>query len=354
MIKVLISGDSFFDPDIYKERLKEAFPEGTLDIRTHKYVFTCPGYLLEENISIPSGMVMEDPAVKASYPDCGVNEFYGEPYMLFDEIKDAEVLFIHGAALPRKVIENADNLKCIISMRGGPVNIDRQCLKERNIEFYNTNGKNAQAVAEFALGATLAFERGMAYGNACLMENWWWIKAADKYKSHELQNKTFGLIGYGRVARCLRKLLTGFDAKVIAYDPYVGDEAFAAENVKKVSLDELVSTADYVSLHARAEKGEPPVMNKEKIAMMKPSAVLINSARGALLDYKALKSALHENKIRGAVIDVLGSEPFGFYEDIIKSRTAFITPHIAGSTVETVNRGYSMGIDLLKKYISEK
>ena len=353
MIKILISGDSFFDPDIYKERINSAFGKGTLDIRTHKYEFTSPGYFIPKDTGIPSGMLMENPTVKAAYPNCGVSEFYGEPYMLSDEIKDAEVLFIHGAALPKRVIDSAPNLKCIISMRGGPVNIDRASLKERNIAFYNTNGKNAQAVAEFALGSLLAFERGVAYGNSCLADGWWWIKAADPFESHELKGKTFGLIGYGRIARCLRKLLKGFDAKVLAYDPYVDDSVFEDEGVIKATLDELISTSDYVSLHSRAEKGDPPIMGKDRIKAMKPDAVLINSARGALLDYKALKEALLNKEIRGAVIDVLGSEPFGFYEDLISMRSTLFTPHIAGITKETVERGYSMGIDLLKKYISE-
>lgn len=349
-IKVLIAGDCIFEPEPLGEMLAAEIPH--LDIRTHRFSFGDTEYQVDPATALPTGMAMEDPKLLKSYPDCGVKEFYGDPLSLYDVIGDAEVLILHGAALPRAVIEHAEYLEAVISLRGGPVNVDTACLKERGINFFNTEGKNAQAVAEFALGELLDFERGYSYGNARLKEGVWWIKAIDpNFKSRELEGKTFGLIGYGQIARRLRKLLSGFDAKILAYDPYVDEQEMIKDEVQKVTLDDLVGSADYVSLHARAQKGEPPLMNEQLLGLMRPDAVLINTARGGLLDYAALLDALKQNKIRGAVLDVLGNEPFGFYQDIITLPNCFVTPHTAGSTVETVNRGYRMATNILKKYI---
>lgn len=352
MVKILIAGDCIFEPEPLKAKLLADLGDDRIEVRTFRFAFGATEYQINPETPLPTGMAMEDPALIKSYTDCGVKEFYGEPMALYDEIGDAEVLILHGAALPRVVIEHAETLKAVISLRGGPVNVDTDCLAKRGIAFLNTAGKNAQAVAEFALGALLDFERGYTYGNTRLKEDRWWIKAIDPdFKSRELRGKTFGLISYGQIARCLRKLLTGFDAKVLAYDPYVRDADFTEEDVQRVSLDELVSTADYVSLHARAKSGEPPLMDAKLISLMRSDVVLINSARGGLLDYAALERALTEKKIRGAVLDVLGGEPFGAYHVLIRLPNAFITPHIAGSSVETVQRGYQQATDLLEEYL---
>lgn len=352
-MNLLITGDCLFEPKLLQKLVEETFGPDKFNIRVKRFSFGETSFPVDSGMPLPSGMAFENPSVKAGYEDYGVSEFYGHPLALYDEIKDAEILVIHGAALPRKVIENAPNLRAVITLRGGPANIDTECLKERDIRFYNTPGKNAQAVAEFVLGEVLDFERGYTCGNTQLKDRRWWIKAISDYESHELQYKTWGLIGYGRIARCLRELLSGFRAEILAYDPYVADSVLEEDTVTRVTLEELVKKSHYISLHARAEKGAPPLMDARLISMMQPDAVLINSARGALVDHTALKNALTGNRIRGAVLDVLGNEPFGFYEGIIDMQNAFITPHIAGSTLETVERGYRMAIDQLKSFMNE-
>ena len=354
MLNILITGDNMMDPDKFKESIEEAFGKDMFNIRIKRYSFEQNGFYIDENTLIPSGMCFEDPKVKMSYPECGVNEFYGEPYSLMDDIVDVDILIIHGAALPRRVIENANRLKHIISLRGGPANIDMESVKERGIHFYNTNGKNAQAVAEFALGALLDFERGISFGSERLTDDWWWIKGVDSFESHELQYKKFGFVGYGRIAQALRKLLLGFEIEALTYSPHVDDSILERDGVKRASLEELVSTCDYVTLHTRPVNGAPPIMDAEKIGMMKNSAVLINTGRGGLLDYEALKTALEEKRIRGAVLDVLGGAPFGFYEEIIALDNTLVTPHIAGQSVETCERACRMGVALLRKIVEEE
>lgn len=342
------------NPDTFKLAIEDAFGTGFFNIITKRYDFPDKGFYIEPETTIPSGMCLEDPKIKMGYPDCGVNEFYGEPYSLIEDIKDVDILIIHGAALPKAVVDNANRLKYIISLRGGPANIDMASVNERGIKFFNTEGKNAPAVAEFALGMLLDFERGITIGNRRLCDGWWWIKGADNYESHEIQHKRFGFIGYGRIAQRFRKLLTGFDIDAVTYSPHVDDDLLKKDNVNRVSLDELVSTSDYVTLHTRPHKGEPPLIGEKLINMMKKDAVLINTARGGLLDYQALKKALEEHRIRGAVLDVLGNEQFGFYEELIALDNALITPHIAGQSVETCERACSMGVALLKNIIESE
>lgn len=354
LLTLLITGDNMMDPDLFREHVEQAFGKDKFNIKIKRYSFDNCCFPLEAQTTIPSGMCFEDPKVKMGYPDCGVNEFYGEPYSLMEDIRDVDILVIHGAALPRKVLENANRLKYIISLRGGPANIDMEYVRQHGIKLLNTNGKNAQAVAEFTLGALLDFERDITYGNAYLKNDYWWIKAVDDRMSHELQNKKFGFIGYGNIAQKLRKLLSGFDIEAYAYSPHINEETLEKSNVKRLSLPELVSTCDYVSLHTRPVKGQPPVMSAEMIGMMKSDAVLINSGRGALLDYAALKKALEKKRIRGAVLDVLGNEPFSFYKELLDMSNTLITPHIAGQSYGTCVRACQMGTQLLRSILGEE
>ena len=353
MMTVLLTGDTMMHPELFQEAIENTFGKDKFDLRIKKYTFNDAGFYLDSGTNIPSGMCLEDPKIKMGYPDCGVNEYYGEPYSLAEDISDVEILIIHGAALPRAVLEKAEKLKYIVSLRGGPANIDMDYVKERGINFYNTNGKNAPAVAEFALGLLLDFERGITYGASKLGENWWWIKAADTYESHEIYGKKFGFVGYGRIAQEFRKRLSGFDIEAYAYSPHVDDELLERDNVKRLSLEELAANCDYITLHTRPVKGKPPVIGEDILKLMQKHAVLINTGRGGLVDHKALKKALEEKAIRGAVLDVLGDESFGFYQDLIAAENTLITPHIAGQSVETCLRACGMCVDILKKIMEE-
>ena len=353
MITVLITGDNMMRPEKFKAAIEAEFGKEKFDIRIKAFDFDHTEFRIDDGTQIPSGMCFEDPVAKSKCPESGVSEFYGEPLALLDSIAGVDVLIIHGAALPSAVLERADRLKYIIALRGGPANIDMDTVNRRGIKLMKTSGKNAPAVAEFALGALLDFERGISRGNAMLKEQRWWIKGADTCESHELCGKKFGFIGYGHIAQNLRSLLSAFNIEAFAYSPHVSDELLAAQNVKRLQLEELVASCDYVSLHSRAVKGAPPLMDAHLLGLMQSRAVLINTARGALVDYGALKEALRERRIRGAVLDVLGNEPFAFYRELICMDNVLVTPHIAGQSVETCERACVMGVRLLHQIVEE-
>ena len=346
-MKVLIAGDNLMDPALFREAYEGKIPG--LEIRTVKFDFPGRGFPLLDDTVVPSGMSWQDPRDSRVYE--GVREYYGDPLALIDEIGDTEVLVIHGAALPKKVIEKAKSLKYVIALRGGPVNIDVACLKARGIALLNTSGKNAQAVAEFLMGQLLCFERGIEQGHAALREGYWQTQVINFNRAgFELKNKTFGLIGYGRVARCLRHILLGFDARVIAYDPFVPAEDFKQDEIQSVDLETLMRTAQYISLHARQPKGGT-LVDERLISLMRKDTVLINTARGSLLDYRALETALKTGMIRGAVLDVYGSEPYSFYRELVRMDNVIATPHIAGATKETVLRAVEMSAEHLKSVV---
>ncbi|MBR1455823.1 MAG: hypothetical protein IJ594_01520 [Oscillospiraceae bacterium] len=350
---ILIAGDTMMQPERFRERIQAEFGAERFQIRIKKYAFDQTGFFADDQTQIPSGMCFEPPEQWTDREGCGVAEFYGDPNSLMDDLEGVDILVIHGAALPRAVLERAQDLRYIISLRGGPANIDLDCVKEKGIRFFNTNGKNAPAVAEFALGALLDFERGITYGNTQLRKNWWWIKGADQKVSHELRHKKFGFVGYGRIAQSLRALLQGFDIQAFTYSPHVDDAVLERDGVVRMSLEDLAATCDYVSLHTRPVKGQPPVFSAEMIGRMREDAVLINTGRGALLDYPALKRALQERRIRGAVLDVLGNEDFGFYRELIAMDNVLVTPHIAGQSVETCQRACDMCVDILHQILED-
>jgi D-3-phosphoglycerate dehydrogenase len=352
MNRILIVGDKFFDPvmvgEVLKSKLSAKFE---LDIDTIKYDFPVEQFMLDDHTTVPSGMSWDDPN-EVKEP-CGVREFYGEPFALLNKLQGIHILIVHGAAVPREVLEQADQLKAVVILRGGPVNIDKAYLEQRGITMFNTNGKNAEGVAEFTMGLLLSFLRNIPESSSFLKEGVWKPGYYEYERTGiELYTKTFGLIGYGRIARHLARILKGFQMNVVAYDPFVKEEDFAEIGVKPVSLEQLLSESDFVSLHARQAKGAEPILNKKTLALMKPEAVLVNTARGDLIDYPALKAQLTSGRLRGAVLDVFGDEPFAFYNELLGLPNVLGTPHIAGGSQETVKRGINMTADFLESFLT--
>jgi D-3-phosphoglycerate dehydrogenase len=353
MNRILVVGDKFFDPVMVGEELKRKLSaKFDLEIETIKYDFPVEQFMLDDDTTVPSGMSWDDPNEEKE--PCGVREFYGEPFALMNKLQGVNILIVHGAAVPREVLEQADKLKAVIILRGGPVNIDKAYLEQRGITIYNTNGKNAEGVAEFTIGLLLSALRNIPESSAFLKEGVWKPGYYEYERTGvELYKKTFGLIGYGRIARHLARILKGFQMNVIAYDPFVKKEDYAELDVTPVSLEQLLTESDFVSLHARQDKGAEPILNAKTLTLMKPGAILVNTARGDLIDYLALKEQLVAKRLGGAVLDVYGDEPFAFYNELLALPNVLGTPHIAGGSQETVQRGIKMTIDFLEIFLAD-
>ncbi|MCF8568117.1 hypothetical protein LLE49_25670 [Alicyclobacillus tolerans] len=349
MFNILVAGDKFFNPMVIEDHLKGKFGD-RISVNTILFDYPVDNFKLNNETKVPTGMSWDDPNVQRF--STGVREFYGDPSALDGRLKDVDVLIIHGAALPDEIIQQGNRLKAVIILRGGPINVDAAALKRRNIMIYNTLGKNKEGVAEYAIGLLLSFLRNITESSAYL-KNGVWKPSYYEYERTgiELYQKTFGIIGLGQIGRHLSRILKGFGTKVLAYDPFVNKEIFDELGISPVSLENLLQESDFISLHARNVTGQP-IINRHTLSIMNPHSVLINTARGDLVDHIALKEALEQKRIRGAVLDVLGEESFGFYKELLALPNVLVTPHLAGGSQETVHRGIKMALSFLESLVS--
>ncbi len=348
-MKIFVAGDKYFRPDLIIDTLKEKLSNCSETIEYDSVYLPYPiGKLtLYDGYVIPSGMAW-DQNMDEDYGSQGVREYYGRNDTLKGKLGDCNILIIHGAALPAAVIDEATNLKLICVMRGGPVNVDIAYARSKGIRTTSSPGKNAQAVAEFAVGLLLAHTRQIPTGNEALYKGDYLHFGVFDTVGYELENKKAGLIGFGNIAQRICKILKGFDCDLCAYDPYVSEDKMREMGVVPVDMDTLLKESDIVSVHARASS---PLIGKKELAMMKPSAILLNTARGVLVDYKAAKEALEKNQIGGFAFDVFGDEPYEFYREMLALPNVTATPHIAGASKETVLRGIRMIADEIRHFI---
>jgi (S)-sulfolactate dehydrogenase len=171
----------------------------------------------------------------------------------------------------------------------------------------------------------------------------------------EVRGKTIGLIGYGEIAQRTSVIAKSLGMKVVAFDPYINASSDLWRDTEKLSLDKLLRVSDVISLHIPLNKETNNLLDENKLSLVKPSAVLINSARGGILDENALSKALRENRIRGAALDVFSEEPLS--EEKAKKfsqlNNIILTPHIAGITEESNERVSQMIADKVEKHLSD-
>lgn len=253
------------------------------------------------------------------------------PPEVADRVADFDIVAVQFTPLSREFIESAERLKVIAVLRGGTENVDVACATERGIAVMNTPGRNARAVAECALGLILSEIRNLARAHACLKAGEWRRSFPNSDAIPELYEKTVGLIGFGAVARLLAGYLAALGSRVIAYDPYFqGDPG----KVQMVDLPTLLRESDVVSIHARLTEENHHLIGERELGWMKPSAVLVNTARSGLVDERALVRALAERRIMGAALDVFDVEPLPVDHPLLQLDNVTLTPHLAGSSID--------------------
>jgi len=256
----------------------------------------------------------------------------------------------------------ATDLQYLASIRGGPgANIDLKAAAKRGIPVTGTVGREAKPVADHSFGLMLSVLRHTTYTDRLLRtglldrdsddrgETGWGMGPQDpwnKFKGIELSGKTIGLVGLGEVGREMVKRARGFDMRVLAYDPYVLDPG----DVHMCSLDELLAQADVVSIHARVSEESKGMIGAREFGLMKPDAVLINTARAAIVSRPALIEALASGRIRGAGLDVHHHEPLSADEPFLKMDNVVLTPHIAGATVEVMARHSQLVVENIRRF----
>jgi D-3-phosphoglycerate dehydrogenase len=251
---------------------------------------------------------------------------------LIDLLVDVDGAIVGVVPMTAHVLEHAPKLK-VISMHGvGVDHIDVKAATRLGIVIANCPGTNDQAVADLAIGLMISIARGIPLADQELRRQTW-----GRHNGHELWNKTLGLIGLGRIGRGVAKRARGFDMNVLAYDPYVSAEESKTLNVTMAPFDEVVAQADFLSLHSALTDETRTMIGKTQLAMMKPSAYLINTSRGELIDEKALYDALTEGQIAGAALDAFVDEP-PWGNPLLALKNLIVTPHMGAHTQEAIER----------------
>ncbi|KLU62764.1 putative 2-hydroxyacid dehydrogenase YoaD [Peptococcaceae bacterium CEB3] len=281
-----------------------------------------------------------------------VREYVGNDDAVASLAAEADILVTNVAPITEKVINASARLKVIGCCRGGVVNVNVTAATRKGIPVLYTPGRNAPVVAEFTVGLILSEVLNIARAHARLMQRQW---SGQFYvyedSGFELENKVAGIIGLGAIGQRVAKLLRAVGMSILAYDPFVADDIFDECGAKSVSLDELLKMSDVVSLHARETVDTHNMISGEKIRLMKPTAYLINTARGGLLDYDALRHALKSKVIAGAALDVFATEPLPQEDPLYDLDNITITPHIGGSSKETAYRSVAILAADIRRYL---
>lgn len=268
------------------------------------------------------------------------------PAELLAGIDQFDAMVVQFAPVSRSLLAAAARLKLVGVLRGGTENVAMEDATRRGIAVLNTPGRNARAVAECALGLILGEIRNLARAHARLMAGRWQRSFPNSNAIPELCGKTVGLVGYGNVAQLVARYLDALGSRIVAFDPYFrGDPAPAA----LVDLETLLRQSEVVSLHARLTPETHHLIGQRELGWMKPSAVLVNTARSALIDEAALVRALQERRIMGAALDVFDVEPLPADHPLLALDNVTLTPHLAGSTIDAFRNSPRMMAGFLRR-----
>ena len=259
---------------------------------------------------------------------------------LIEKVKDKDgLLCLLTDKIDAEVMDAAPNLKVISTYSVGFDHIDIDAATKRGIYVTHTPGVLTDAVAEFTVGLLLAITRRIVEADA-VVKNGKWDKPWNPYflTGPELKGKTLGIIGLGRIGRAVAKKVKGFEMKVIYYDVYRNEKAEKELGVEYVDLETLLKTSDFVSLHVPLLKETYHMIGEKELKLMKPTAYLINTARGAVVDTDALVKAWKEGWIAGAALDVFEQEPLPPDHPLTKLDNVILAPHIASATIEARQR----------------
>lgn len=276
-------------------------------------------------------------------PVAEVREASGTEDELIDALSGASVCVTQMAPFTGRVFAASPALRLVAVSRGGPVNVDLAAATRHGVRVSFAPGRNAQAAAEFAVGLTLAAMRRVTTADAELKRGIW---RGDLYayeeSGGELGGATVGLVGYGAIGRIVARVMRAFGAHVLAADPYADRAAIEADGVEPAELDDLLSRSSVVSLHARLTEETHHLIDARHLGLLPHGAVLVNSARGGLLDHRPLPELLRGGALGALALDVYDIEPIPADWALRDVPNVITTPHLAGATRQTAHRAASI------------
>jgi len=284
-----------------------------------------------------------------------IKEFVGSPEQLIhhlSSIPEVNILLVHVAPVTIDVIKACKKLSIIGCLRANPVNVDVDAATLMGIPVLNTPGRNAVAVAEFVIGAIIAYIRNISKADTLLKNGLWkYDFYYYEYAGFELKGKTLGIIGFGQVGREVAKRAKAFDMNILVYDPYVQSSFIESFGAKSTTLEHLLRESDILSVHCVLTEETHHLISEKELRMMKPHAIIVNTARGGIIDEKALILALKNKIIAGAILDVFEDEPLSPDSPLLKLENVMVTPHIAGAAKDVVYRASSMIAEDIKRIL---
>lgn len=279
--------------------------------------------------------------VLARYPDAKFNDdglsLNGDALVNFLSGHDKAITALE--TVDESILSRLPDLKVIGKYGVGLDMIDLNAMKKFDVKLGWTGGVNKRSVSELVISFSIALLHRVVYANAEVRRGEWY-----QVKGRQLSDCTFGIVGCGHIGKDLVRLLQAFNCKILAHDILDFKEFYKENKVTPVSLEDLLKKSDVVTLHLPLNDSTKNILNQDRLNMLKNDAVLINLARGGLIDEPALKRLLLANKIAGAALDVFAVEP-PVDPDFATMDNVLITPHIGGSTEEAI---FAMGMSAIE------
>lgn len=272
---------------------------------------------------------------------------------IIERIGDAQFIFTNKTSIDKTIIEACPNLKYIGVLATGYNVVDVASAKQHGVTVTNIPTYGTAAVAQFTFGLLLEVchhigehSRSVFYGD--------WTKSKDfcywNYPLIELQHKTIGIIGLGRIGMAVAEIARGFGLEILGYDAHVNTDNIPKE-IKTVSLEELFKQSDIITLHCPLTEETQGIIGEDSINLMKNSAIILNTSRGGLVDEQALSCALKSGRIAAAAVDVVSGEPIVCDNPLLQAPNCIITPHIAWASKESRERLMDIAYENLKSFL---
>lgn len=330
--RVLVAGDRFIPARIFSDECVRALPQA--DVRELEFAWPDEAF----------GDVAE------------VHEASGTEDELMEALQGCVALLSQVAPVTEKVFAHCPELRFVGVSRGGPVNVNLAAAQEHGVVVANAPGRNATATAEMTVGLILALVRNIPSAHQGLVHSQWegW-RYRFEHTGIEIDGTTVGLIGYGAVGRIVARILLAMGATVLVYDPYIGAEEDVSNLTIETSVEELFARSTIISVHSRLTEETEGIVSRERIALMPPGGFIVNAARGKLVDYAAVASALREGHLSGAAFDVFPTEPVDFsnplFEAARSGANVVLTPHIAGASQQVARRAAAIVADEMARFL---
>lgn len=304
---------------------------------------------LLEPLRVPEALIEElaAPLKEAGHEFVYYDEKTTDAKELAERSADADIVIIANNSYPKEAFEEAKDLKLINVAFTGVDHVDQEAANAQEIQIANAAGYSNTAVAELVIGLTIDVLRKISFGNDSIRQG----EDVMLYQGNEIKGKTVGIIGTGSIGLETAKLFKAFGANLIGYNRSEREEA-KEMGMDFVSLDELLEQSDIVSLHLPLNDETKHTLSREKLELMKENAILINAARGPIVDNDALADLLNEGKIAGAGLDVFDMEPpIPADYPLLDAKNAVLTPHVAYLTDESMVARAHIAFDNVEKYL---